>query len=112
MMNQVYPGGQDPKFFPLICFLIPLGRKTMNIQDQFSAAQDKVKTLPAQSNDVLLQLYSLFKQATVGDASGGKKPGMFDLVGKAKFEAWETKKGLSKEAAMKAYVELVEGLAK
>ncbi|MBI4411812.1 MAG: acyl-CoA-binding protein [Deltaproteobacteria bacterium] len=83
----------------------------MPIQDQFNAALEKLKTLPAQPNDVMLDLYSLFKQSTVGDVSG-KKPGMFDIVAKAKCEAWEKRKGMSKEQAMQAYIALVDELAK
>ena len=83
----------------------------MSIQDQFNTALEKLKTLPAQPNDVMLDLYSLYKQSTVGDVTG-KKPGMFDIVAKAKFEAWEKQKGITKEQAMQAYVALVDELAK
>ena len=83
----------------------------MSIQDQFNTALEKLKTLPAQPNDVMLDLYSLYKQSTVGDVTG-KKPGMFDIVAKAKFEAWEKRKGMTKEQAMQAYVALVDELAK
>ena len=77
---------------------------------EFEAAQARVKTLTSRpSNDQLLQLYSLFKQATDGDA-GGKRPGMFDVKGRAKFDAWAGRKGLSKDAAMAQYVALVDGL--
>lgn len=55
------------------------------------------------------QLYGLFKQATVGD-NNDAKPGMFDLKGKYKWEAWNKRKGLSKEDAQKEYIELVEKL--
>lgn len=82
----------------------------MSLQEQFEAALTRVKTLPSQPNDVLLSLYALYKQATQGDASG-KKPGMLDFVAKAKFEAWESKKGLSKEQAMAEYVKIVDELA-
>ncbi|KAJ9589837.1 hypothetical protein L9F63_027903, partial [Diploptera punctata] len=53
--------------------------------------------------------YALFKQATMGDNETAK-PGMLDLKGKAKWEAWNGKKGTSKEAAMEAYIALVEKL--
>mgnify|MGYP001605193881 CR=1 FL=1 len=57
------------------------------IEDKFKEAQERVKKLPSQpDNDILLKLYSLYKQSTLGDASG-KKPGAFDFVAKAKFEA-------------------------
>ena len=79
----------------------------MSLEEKFQKAQLDVKKLPSQPNDVLLTMYALFKQATLGDATG-KKPGMFDIVAKAKFEAWEGKKGLSKDAAMQEYIALVE----
>ena len=61
------------------------------------------------SNDTLLQLYSLYKQATEGDANG-EAPNQFDFVAKAKYEAWAGLKGKPKEAAMKEYVQLVNKL--
>lgn len=82
----------------------------MSVEENFQQALEKLKTLPDQPNDIKLDIYALYKQATQGDASG-KKPGLFDLVKKAKFDAWETRKGLSKEAAMEAYVKLVDELA-
>ncbi|PKN32256.1 MAG: acyl-CoA-binding protein, partial [Deltaproteobacteria bacterium HGW-Deltaproteobacteria-20] len=73
-------------------------------------AQERVKTLTKRpSNDQLLELYSLFKQGSVGDAQG-KRPGMLDIKGRAKFDAWMGRKGMSKEAAMDAYVALVNRL--
>ncbi|XGW22723.1 hypothetical protein V3C99_005162 [Haemonchus contortus] len=76
----------------------------------FDEAATKVKSLKTSpSNDQLLELYALFKQGTVGDVNTDK-PGMLDLKGKAKWSAWEGKKGMSKEDAKKAYVELVEKL--
>ena len=58
------------------------------------------------SNDQLLKLYSLYKQATIGDCNT-EKPGMLDLKGKAKWEAWNGVKGKSKDDARKEYVEFV-----
>ncbi|EPB75203.1 acyl CoA binding protein [Ancylostoma ceylanicum] len=76
----------------------------------FEDAAAKVKTLKASpSNDQMLELYALYKQSTVGDNSTDK-PGMLDVKGKAKWTAWDGKKGMSKEDAKKAYVELVEKL--
>ncbi|PIO76060.1 acyl CoA binding protein [Teladorsagia circumcincta] len=76
----------------------------------FDEAATKVKSLKTSpSNDQLLELYALFKQGTVGDNTTDK-PGMFDLKGKAKWSAWDGKKGMSQEDAKKAYVELVEQL--
>ncbi|MFY0524596.1 acyl-CoA-binding protein [Archangium gephyra] len=82
----------------------------MALTDDFSSAQERVKTLKTRpSNDTLLELYSLFKQATEGDVQG-KRPGMLDLKGRAKYDAWAGRKGLGKEAAMQQYVALVERL--
>ena len=58
----------------------------------------------------LLGLYGLYKQATEGDVSGSR-PGVFDLKGRAKFDAWAGRKGTSKDDAMKKYVALVGKLA-
>lgn len=82
----------------------------MALTDDFKAAQDRVKQLKTRpSNDTLLELYSLYKQGTEGDAQG-KRPGMFDLTGRAKFDAWTHRKGMSRDAAMQAYVALVDRL--
>ena len=53
-----------------------------------------------------LALYALFKQATSGDVSGSR-PGMLDLRGRAKYDAWAKHKGMTKDAAMQAYIDLV-----
>ena len=81
----------------------------MSLQTDFEQAAVRVKSLGEQSNDVLLQLYGLFKQASTGDVQG-EEPGMFDFVGKAKYDSWATRRGLSKDAAMQAYIELVDKL--
>ncbi|XP_034840311.1 acyl-CoA-binding protein homolog isoform X1 [Maniola hyperantus] len=83
----------------------------MSLQEQFDKAAANVKNLKTVPSDAdLLELYAYFKQATVGDADPANKPGMFDLRGKAKFEAWSAKKGMSKEDAQKAYIAKVESL--
>ena len=82
----------------------------MELTEQFSAAQESVKTLTERpSNEELLDLYALFKQATEGDNTS-KKPGMFDMKGQFKWKQWKAKEGMSADAAMQAYVDLVEGL--
>jgi diazepam-binding inhibitor (GABA receptor modulating acyl-CoA-binding protein) len=82
----------------------------MPLPEDFVAAQARVKTLDkTPDNDDLLELYALYKQATVGDVEG-KRPGMMDFKGRAKFDAWAKKAGKSKDTAMTAYVELVEKL--
>ena len=84
----------------------------MTLTESFDDAQKRVKTLKeSPSNDELLELYALFKQATVGDVSGSR-PGMMDFKGRAKFDAWTKKKGTSKDGAMTAYVALVNRLVK
>ncbi|KAK3842676.1 MAG: diazepam binding inhibitor-like protein [Linnemannia gamsii] len=77
---------------------------------EFDAAAIKVKTLTVSpSNDDLLMLYALFKQATVGD-NDTVRPGTFDFKGKAKWDAWTEKKGVAKEEAEKQYIALVASL--
>ncbi len=84
----------------------------MALTDDFQKAQERVKTLTTRpSNDTLLELYSLFKQATEGDVQG-KRPGMLDLKGRAKYDAWAGRKGLGKDAAMQQYIQLVDRLQK
>ena len=84
----------------------------MSPTEKFEDAQKRVKQLKsAPSNDDLLQLYALFKQATVGDVSGSR-PGMMDFKGRAKFDAWTGKKGTAKDKAMDAYVALVDRLVR
>jgi acyl-CoA-binding protein len=84
----------------------------MTPAEAFEDAQKRVKLLKqTPSNDELLELYALFKQATAGDVSGSR-PGMMDFKGRAKFDAWTKKKGTAKEAAMSSYVALVDRLAK
>jgi len=83
----------------------------MALAEDFSAAQTRVKQLSrTPASDELLELYAYFKQATSGDASG-ERPGMLDFKGRAKFDAWNARKGVGKEQAMTAYVALVEKLA-
>jgi acyl-CoA-binding protein len=78
----------------------------------FEDAQKRVNALAARpDNDKLLELYALYKQATVGDVEG-KRPGMLDPKGRAKFDAWEGQKGKSKGSAMEAYVALVDRLTR
>lgn len=76
----------------------------------FDQAAAAVKLLPEKpDNDTLLQLYALFKQGSSGDVSGDK-PGFFDFVGLAKYEAWEQLRGLSTQDAQGQYIELVREL--
>jgi acyl-CoA-binding protein len=88
------------------------GGKTVSkdLKADFEQAAKDVKTLEKRPSDEdLLALYALFKQATDGDASGDK-PGFFDFVARAKFEAWEELSGTNKEDAMRRYIEKVRSL--
>lgn len=81
-----------------------------DLQTRFARAASTAQKLTSRpDNDTLLQLYAMYKQATAGDASG-KRPGLFDAVGRAKFDAWAAMKGLDKETAMQQYIDLVAKL--
>lgn len=83
----------------------------MDLQKQFEEAVTNSKTLSEKpSNDVLLQLYSLYKQATAGDVNTDPPSNPFDFVNKAKHDAWVSIKGKSKQDAMQEYVNLVNTL--
>lgn len=73
------------------------------------AAADAQELSERPSNDVLLKMYALYKQATEGDVQG-KRPGMMDIKGRAKYDAWAAVEGLSAEDAMQEYVDLIESL--
>jgi diazepam-binding inhibitor (GABA receptor modulating acyl-CoA-binding protein) len=76
----------------------------MSLKDDFDAAVARVNGLAkAPSPGDMLELYGLFKQATKGDASGSR-PGMLDVKGRAKFDAWAGKKGMSSDDAMRGYL--------
>ena len=77
----------------------------------FAAAAEQVQKSGAKAdNDTLLKLYALYKQATVGDVTG-KRPGVMDLKGRAKFDAWTNVKGKAKTAAMEEYIALAKKIA-
>ena len=81
-----------------------------DLQQQFEQAARDVKSLPERpDNDTMLRLYGLYKQGSEGDVKGDK-PGFFDFVGAAKYEAWEKLRGTSEEQARKKYVDLVRKL--
>jgi len=82
----------------------------MELNQLFEKAVSESKELSTKpSNEMLLKLYSLYKQSTEGDVNT-EPPGAFDFVGKAKYEAWSSQQGKSKDDAMKEYVDLVEKL--
>ncbi len=83
----------------------------MNSVSEFEAAVARAKSLSQRpSDEQLLDLYGLYKQATVGDVQG-EEPGLFDFVGRAKYNAWAKRRGMSTEAARREYIALVNQLA-
>lgn len=81
-----------------------------DLEDRFQQAADNAQNLSERpDNDTMLKLYALYKQGSQGDVSGDK-PGFFDFVGVAKYEAWEKLKGTSQDDARQQYIELVESL--
>ena len=81
-----------------------------DLKAQFQKAAQEVMSLADRpDNDTMLRLYGLYKQGAEGDVSG-PKPGFFDFVGTAKYEAWEKLAGTSPADAMKKYVDLVKKL--
>jgi diazepam-binding inhibitor (GABA receptor modulator, acyl-CoA-binding protein) len=77
-----------------------------DLVQRFAEAQARIKPVTGLSNDVLLELYALYKQATAGDVSGDR-PGMLDMRGRAKHDAWARRKGMTADAAMTAYIAVV-----
>ena len=81
-----------------------------DLKTQFEQAVADSKNLPEKpDNATLLKLYALYKQASSGDVDG-KRPGFTDMVGRAKWDAWNEIKGTDGMAAMKDYVALIESL--
>lgn len=81
-----------------------------DLETRFKQAADNVQNLDERpDNDTLLKLYALYKQGSEGDVSG-EKPGFFDFVGVAKYEAWEKLQGMDREEARQKYVDLVDSL--
>ena len=81
-----------------------------DLKSAFEQASRDIQTLSERpDNDTLLRLYGLYKQGSEGDVKGDK-PGFFDFVGTAKYEAWGKLKGMAGEEAMKKYVDLVKKL--
>jgi acyl-CoA-binding protein len=82
-----------------------------DLQAEFEAAVANSKKLSERpDNTTLLKIYGLYKQATVGDVTE-KKPGFGDLVGRAKWDAWNGMKGTSSDDAKRQYVELIQSLS-
>ena len=82
-----------------------------DLQAKFEAAVANSKNLSERpDNATLLKIYGLYKQATAGD-NAEKKPGFGDMVGRAKWDAWNAVKGASKDDAMQQYIDLIESLS-
>jgi len=78
--------------------------------DTFNKAAEDVKKLKTSpNNDELLKLYGLFKQVTVGDVNTAR-PGIFDPKGKAKWDAWESRKGQTADDCEKEYIDFANSL--
>jgi acyl-CoA-binding protein len=82
----------------------------MSLTEQFeTAVADSKKLSERPDNNTMLQMYALYKQATSGDVEG-KRPGMMDMINRAKYDAWAAIKGKSKEEAMQEYIDTIEDL--
>jgi acyl-CoA-binding protein len=83
----------------------------MSLQDDFEAAKERSQRFPEKpSVDAMLELYALYKQGAFGDVSGDR-PSVLDIRGRAKYDAWARKRGMSRDQAMRAYIGYVDELA-
>ncbi|MFU8830737.1 MAG: acyl-CoA-binding protein [Wenzhouxiangella sp.] len=81
-----------------------------DLDARFKQAADEAQQLPERpDNDTILKLYALYKQGSQGDVAGDK-PGFFDFIGVAKYEAWEKCAGMPQDEAKQKYIELVDSL--
>ena len=81
-----------------------------DLKAQFEKAVAESKSLPEKpDNMTLLKIYALYKQASAGDVDG-KRPGFTDMVGRAKWDAWNELKGTGADDAMQQYIDLIESL--
>lgn len=84
----------------------------MDLDDDFKSAAERVTKLSKRPpNDIMLQLYALYKQGNNGDVTG-ERPGFADFEGRAKFDSWNKLQGKSTEDAKNEYIALVEQLEK
>ena len=81
----------------------------LNARFETAVANSK-KLSERPDNATLLKIYGLYKQATAGDNTE-KKPGFSDMVGRAKWDAWNSVKGASSDDAMQQYIDLIESLS-
>ena len=81
-----------------------------DLKTRFDQAMADSKSLPEKPDTMtLLKIYALYKQGSAGDVDG-KRPGFTDMVGRAKWDAWNELKGKSNDEAMQDYIDLVESL--
>ena len=81
-----------------------------DLKSRFDQAMADSKSLPEKPDNLtLLKIYALYKQASRGDADG-ERPGFADMVGRAKWDAWNGLKGKSTDDAMQDYIDLIESL--
>ena len=88
------------------------GKSMSDLKAQFEASVNYVQNAEGDfkpDNDTKLAFYSLFKQATEGDVKG-KRPGMTNFIGRAKWDAWNNVKGMSSDEAMQKYIDRLESL--
>lgn len=83
-----------------------------DLEKDFKAAVDKVRSAPPNgpfkpSNELRLRFYGLYRQASDGDVSG-KRPGVFDMINRMKYDAWAKLQGMPREEAMKQYIAEVD----
>jgi len=96
--------------YSLPLFSVSVQRIMSTLQEKFDKAATEVRSLPQRpTDDELLLLYGLYKQATVGD-NNTSQPWMFQMEARAKWDAWTKQKGKSKEKAQEEYIQLVEQL--
>ena len=81
----------------------------ITIKTEFEKAVKNANNLPNQPPEVLLEMYGLYKQALKGDVTS-KRPGRIKIRERYKYDAWASRKGMSQEEAMKAYIELIQKL--
>lgn len=81
----------------------------MPLMEQFNEATVRIQALPVASPEIMLKLYGLYKQGTVGDITGDR-PGMLEMRARAKFDAWASRRGMGADEAKEEYVDYVEEL--
>jgi diazepam-binding inhibitor (GABA receptor modulator, acyl-CoA-binding protein) len=98
-------------FYFHLFHLIHLEKTMSDLKAKFEAAVANSKNLSERpDNSTMLKIYALYKQATTGD-NAEKKPGFTDMVGRAKWDAWNNLKGTSSNDAMQQYADLIESLS-